>query len=160
MFQNIQKFKNILNNNNLFKKIKNIFIATNNNAIIHNKIILYIIFFISLGDLFILLTENDIFSISVFILVGVLTTYFSKNMLIVLFISLVVTNLLKYGSSITTEGFDGNNEDDDEEEEEEEDKKDKKDKKEKKEKKDFKEELSTSEMMEKISKITNSLKNI
>ena len=155
-------------NNNFFKKIKKNLMATSNNAIIHNKMILYIIFFISLADLFIFLSERDIFSISVFILVGFLTTYFSKNMLIVLFIALIVTNLLKYGSSITKEGFDGDDEDDTEEDEED-NKKDKKDKKEKKdskkkekekEKEKENDERSTSEMVEQISKVINSLKNI
>ena len=151
------------------KNFKNSFFATSNNPIIHNKIILYIIFFISLADLFILLSENDIFSITIFILIGFLTTYFSKNMLIVLFISLVITNLFKYGSTITNEGFEeeeeekekdkkeGFEEEEEEEgfEEEEEEKKSKK-----KSKKKEKEEDNTMDTMKKISKIVNTLKDI
>lgn len=150
------------------KNIKSSFFATSNNPIIHNKVILYIIFFISLADLFILLSENDIFSITIFILIGFLTTYFSKNMLIVLFISLVITNLFKYGSTITNEGFEeeeekekdkkeGFEEEEEEEgfEEEEEEKKSKK-----KSKKKEKEEDNTMDTMKKISKIVNTLKDI
>ena len=147
------------------KNFKNSFFATSNNPIIHNKMILYIIFFISLADLFILLSENDIFSITIFILIGFLTTYFSKNMLIVLFISLVITNLFKYGSTITNEGFEEEEKEEKEEgfkeeegegfEEEEEEKPKKKSKKSKEEGFD-----DTMDTMKKISKIVNTLKDI
>lgn len=88
-----------------FNNIKSKFTSNNNNIIIHNKFILYFIFFISLADLFYLSVEQDIFSVVIFILIGFLTSYFSKNMLIILFIALTLTNVLKYGSAITNEGF-------------------------------------------------------
>jgi hypothetical protein len=44
-------------------------------------------------------------TIVVFILVGILTSFFSKNMLIILFIALTVSNVVKYGTSIRQEGF-------------------------------------------------------
>lgn len=143
------------------KNIRNSFFAKSNNPVIHNKIILYIIFFISLADLFILLSENDIFSITIFILIGFLTTYFSKNMLIVLFISLVVTNLFKYGSNITNEGFEEKEEKEKKEEgfeKEEEDEEGFED--EKKDKKEKDDDENTLQMIQKVTKIVNSLKDI
>ena len=88
-----------------FKNIKNKLFIANNNSIIHNKFILYFILFLSLADLLILTVEQDFVSITIFFLVGLLTTYFSKNMLIILFIALTFTNIIKYGTKIRSEGF-------------------------------------------------------
>lgn len=101
-----------------FQQIKNKLFSPSNNAIIHNKFILYFLLFLSLADLLILSVEQDMVSISLFVLIGLLTTYFSKNMLIVLFIALTFTNLIKYGTKLRSEGFtEGVDEEEDEEEE-------------------------------------------
>lgn len=84
--------------------IKQLFVKSNN-PIIHNRYILYFIFFISLADLFYLSVERDFISIAIFILIGVLTSFFDKNMLVILFIALTLTNILKYGKAIRHEGF-------------------------------------------------------
>jgi len=90
---------------NNFAQIKKQLFSSNNNAIIHNKYILYIILFIALVDLHFLTVSGDFVSISIFILIAFLTTFFSKNMLVILFIAVTVTNILKYGSNIRQEGF-------------------------------------------------------
>jgi hypothetical protein len=57
---------------------------------------------------------GDIMTPLVFILVGVITAYYNKNMIVVLVVALAVSNVMKYGSQITlslegfTEGMDGN----------------------------------------------------
>ena len=50
---------------------------------------------------------GDITTPIIFILIGVITSYYNKNMLVILFISLVFSNILKYGSNlaIINEGF-------------------------------------------------------
>jgi hypothetical protein len=99
------------------KNLKNnhIFDAKNN-AIIHNRFILYFIFFIALADLYYLTVAGDFFSVSIFILIGFLTSFFSKNMMIIFFIALTVTNILKYGTKIRhSEGFEDADESDEKE---------------------------------------------
>jgi hypothetical protein len=76
-----------------------------NNVILHNRYILYFIFFIALGDLLILLHTNDYYSASIFVLIGFLTSFFSKNMIVILFISIAFTNIIKYGAKSTTESM-------------------------------------------------------
>lgn len=76
-----------------------------NNSLIHNKFILYFVLIISLADLFYLSVERDFISIISFILIGFLFSFFTKNMLIILFLALTLTNILKFGSGITKEGF-------------------------------------------------------
>ena len=76
-----------------------------NNSLIHNRFILYFVLIISLADLFYLSVERDFISILSFILIGFLFSFFTKNMLIILFLALTLSNILKFGSSITREGF-------------------------------------------------------
>lgn len=88
-----------------------------NNAILHNRVLLYFIFLLSLGNLFYLLMERDLTTIVIFLIVGFLTSFFSKNMLIILFVSVVVANILKYGARIRHEGLENIVEEEEEEDE-------------------------------------------
>ena len=62
------------------KNFKSSLFASNNNAIVHNRFVLYFIFLISLGNLFYMSMDGDVFSIILFALIGYLTSFFSKNM--------------------------------------------------------------------------------
>jgi len=79
--------------------------SSRNNIILHNVYILYLIFIIALANFLTLVYSNDYYSASIFVLVGFLTSFFSKNMIIILFIAIAITNILKYGSSAAVEGF-------------------------------------------------------
>lgn len=82
------------------KNISDNFFSQRNNPIVHNRYILYAFVILSLSDLVILSSENDISSIVLFFIIGFITSQFSKNMLIVLFIALIITNIFKYGTNI------------------------------------------------------------
>ena len=77
----------------------------NYKAILYNRYVLYFILLISLCDLYFLAITGDSVYVVIFILVGFLTQFFSKNMMVVLCVALVVTNILKYGKSA---GLDNN----------------------------------------------------
>ena len=79
----------------------------------NNKWILYFILFVSIVDLFNFFKIGDITAIAIFIIVGFLTTYFSKNMLVILVISIAVTHIARYGNA-SLEGMKGEEEDDEE----------------------------------------------
>ena len=73
------------------------------------------------------MTQQDHMSVVIMVIVGLLTSFFSKNMVVIMCIALVVTNLLKYGTRLRSEGFktmageeDEEKEDDDDDEEDEE----------------------------------------
>jgi hypothetical protein len=75
--------------------------------IIYSRTLLYFFLIISVLDLFYFTNAGDTWSIFTFVLVGFLTSFFSKNMIIILVISLVTTHLLKFGiKSTIDEGFD------------------------------------------------------
>lgn len=88
--------------------------------LIHNRILLYIVFLIALVDFLYLVSTNDIESASFFALVGILTAFFSKNMIVILSVALILTNVLKYGkiSKPNVEGLENKKDETDDSEEE------------------------------------------
>tara|TARA_A100001015_G_scaffold318496_1_gene438563 strand:+ start:1812 stop:2261 length:450 start_codon:yes stop_codon:yes gene_type:complete len=102
-------------------------------SILYNRYLLYFIFAVTIGNIVQLMSQQDHMSVVIMVIVGLLTSFFSKNMVVIMCIALVVTNLLKYGTRLRSEGFktmDGEEEeeeedDDNEEEDEEEDDDDK-----------------------------------
>lgn len=90
-------------------------------SILYNRFLLYFVFAIALGNVVQLMTQQDHMSIIIMVVVGLLTSFFSKNMVVILCIALVITNILKYGTKLRVEGFKdlGTGEEEDEEEGEE-----------------------------------------
>jgi hypothetical protein len=86
------------------KLSKNLSNITTSNGMLHNKILLYVVFIFSVLNLFIFANTGNYTSVVVFLLIGFITSFFSKNMLVILLLSLILTNILKYGSSLS-EGF-------------------------------------------------------
>jgi hypothetical protein len=74
--------------------------------ILYNRWILYFIGIIALLDLIYLLAANDLYSVMIFLLTGFLTTFFSKNMVVILSLAMSVAFVFKYGTKIEHEGFD------------------------------------------------------
>ena len=73
--------------------------------LLHNKTMLYVVLIVSLINLWVLVIGSDIVNIIIFMLVGFLTAFFSKNMIVILMFALVISNLIKYGIQIGQEGF-------------------------------------------------------
>ena len=88
----------------------------NFNPILQNQFVLYLFLFMALVQIVIFVNNNDTTGIILMCLIGFLTSFFSKNMIVILCLALVVTSLLlKFLNKSAYEGF--------------EEKKDKKDKK-------------------------------
>lgn len=85
------------------------------NSILQNRVLLYALLILALLDVFYLLVKRDFMYVVVFLLVAVLTSFFCKNMIVILFVAICVTHILKYPKSL--EGME--NEEKNEEEEEE-----------------------------------------
>ena len=73
---------------------------SSNQGLLGNKYLLYFILFIVISDLFIFATAGEISYIIIFIIVAFITKCFSKNMIVILTIAMVITNIIKYGTSI------------------------------------------------------------
>ena len=88
-------------------------------SMLNNKWILYVMLFISVVDLFNFYSMGDMTALAIFIVTGFLTSYFSKNMLVILVIAIAVAHIARYGSA-SLEGMEGEEEEEEEEEEPEE----------------------------------------
>lgn len=81
-------------------------ILSNMNVVLHNVFVLYFILLLSLANMFYLVTAKNYMFAAIFILVGFITSFFSKNMMVILCISLTVTNVLQFGKrAALEEGF-------------------------------------------------------
>lgn len=73
-------------------------------SVIHSRLVLYFVFFLAISNLYMNLVAGDIWFFIYFGLVAFVTSFFNKNMVVVLFFAIIFTNVLKYG---VYEGFVG-----------------------------------------------------
>ena len=76
-----------------------------NSKLLNNKYLLYVILFLSISDLLLFLMAGEFAFAVIFILIGLITSFFSKNMIVILTSAMILTNVLKYGSNIRKEGM-------------------------------------------------------
>lgn len=81
-------------------------LGKNFNKLLHNKYVLYIVLFLAITNILGYLTIGDWNSLVLFIVLGVLSTHFSKNMIINLSIAMIGTNFIFAGNRIR-EGLEG-----------------------------------------------------
>jgi E3 ubiquitin-protein ligase DOA10 len=75
--------------------MKSITLITNQlNKMLTSKVMLYIALFVSLTNIVSYIALGDLVSVLVFIVVGIITNHYTGNMIIVLLLPLVLTNLL------------------------------------------------------------------
>ena len=95
------------------------------NSLLKDQNVLRIIALVSVFNLLGYLMMQNLDAVAFFIIIGFLTTYFSKNMIIVLLVSMIATNFLVMSRAVgkkTIEGMtDGKEEEEEKKEEEEED---------------------------------------
>ena len=78
------------------------------NPLLKSRLVLYFLFLISLANLYTFVSSGNAIYAAVFVLVGFLTTFFSKNMIVIMMVALAVSNVFLYGKQISNieEGFD------------------------------------------------------
>lgn len=86
--------------------------------VLQSRLILYFLFAVTLGNLYVFVSTGSGLYAAVLLIVGYLTTFYSKNMIVVMFVALATANVLKYGSSVrvrdgfTADGEDGEKDED------------------------------------------------
>lgn len=68
--------------------------ALNLKSLLKNKNMLYLVMFVSVANFFVYLLTHNWTAAVIFALISYLTTYFSKNMIVVLLTALVATNMI------------------------------------------------------------------
>jgi flagellar biosynthesis GTPase FlhF len=153
----LKKMMNSLSYNKIVNHCKSVISNKTSNSILHNRVLLYAILLLALLDLFYLANVKDFTSVIVFILVGILTSFFCKNMIVILFVAICITHILKYPRSL--EGAENMNEKEEEdkenmenEEEEKEKEKENMENEEDEEKKEKKENMENKKNTEEMTK--------
>jgi len=91
----------------VFKKMGN-WMSKTSQGLIESKIVLYILVVLVIVNLYNYSMIGDEMYAGVMILIGFLTSFFSKNMIVILFTSIAVTNLIRFGTELSSkEGFAG-----------------------------------------------------
>jgi len=72
----------------------------NMKSLLHNRFVLYIIAFLAIIDILYLANGKDFNSVIVFVIVGFLTSFFSKNMIVVLLVAIIATHAIKYANGM------------------------------------------------------------
>ena len=101
--------------NSLFKRSKDL--TKISTRLLENKVVLYFVFIIAVGNLFHFVFRKDLMSVGIFIAAGLLTSFFSKNMTVIMVIAMVVANIFQIGKG--RDGFEDKVEEDDDEVEDE-----------------------------------------
>jgi hypothetical protein len=85
-----------------------------------DKRVLYVVLFLAVTNLFGFLIAKNFNAVIVFLLTGFIATYFSRNMIVVMMVAMVVTNIVS-GVKIIKEGMEGMENKEDSEENKEDD---------------------------------------
>ena len=102
---------------NLFNRVTRM-IPSASGKILYNKWILYFIFVVGIYDVVHFYQRGNIMAVAIFVIVGFLTSFFSKNMIVVIVSAIAVSHIVAYGNKMT-EGLDEKEGIGEEEEEEE-----------------------------------------
>ena len=89
----------------LDKATQNYSKKTTSASLLYNKYLLYVSFVVAFINILIWLSSGDYFHVIILFLVGYLTYQFSKNMIVILVISVVVSNIVKSGTTMVLEGM-------------------------------------------------------
>tara|TARA_B110000879_G_scaffold18491_1_gene22356 strand:+ start:952 stop:1542 length:591 start_codon:yes stop_codon:yes gene_type:complete len=91
----------------------------NFNPVLQNQVVLYLFLFMTLTQVVLFVSNNDTAGIVLMCIIGFLTTFFSKNMIVILCVALTMTNLVKRGmKQVGYEGFEDKEEKKEEKKEE------------------------------------------
>lgn len=86
--------------------------------ILQNTFVSYFVLAIALGDLLYLSVSGNYAFVGIFMLIGFLTTFFSKNMVVILVTAMASTSIIQFGArSAISEGMEGEEEEEEVEEE-------------------------------------------
>ena len=89
--------------------------------ILYNKWVLYFIFIVGIYDIVHFYQRGNIMAVAIFVIVGFLTSFFSKNMIVIIVSAIAVSHIVAYGNKMS-EGFEDEEEEKEAFEEDEEEK--------------------------------------
>jgi hypothetical protein len=98
----------------LFSKLKRSSPRGDSLGLLTNKWVLYIMLILGVFDVFNFYQNGQMMSLYVFLFVGILTSFFSKNMIVIIVTAIAIAHIFTYGERMS-EGFEEEEEDDEKE---------------------------------------------
>lgn len=95
----------MMNTKNLGKLATQFFRPQDTKSILYNKYLLWGIFVLSLFNLYYKMVSGNLMFLVRFLLIGFVASFFSRNMMVILFLALALTNLLDHGMRNIHEGM-------------------------------------------------------
>ena len=102
---------------NLFNRLVRM-IPSTSGKILYNKWVLYFIFVVGIYDVIHFYQRGNTMAVAIFFIIGFLTSFFSKNMIVVIVSAIAVSHIVVYGNKMA-EGFEEEEEEEGFEDEEE-----------------------------------------
>ncbi len=99
---------------------------------LNHPVVLYFVLLVALGNLLYLSVAGKYEFVAIFLMIGFITSFFSKNMTVIMVLALVATSVIQFGSVAGIEGLENKEPEKKEEAEEEAEKDDKEEEKEEK----------------------------
>ena len=100
---------------NLFNQVMRL-VPSASGKILYNKWVLYFIFVVGIYDVIHFYQRGNVVAVAIFVIVGLLTSFFSKNMIVVIVSAIAVSHIFAYGNKMT-EGLENGEEDEEKVEE-------------------------------------------
>lgn len=100
---------------NLFNQVMRL-VPSASGKILYNKWVLYFIFVVGIYDVIHFYQRGNVVAVAIFVIVGFLTSFFSKNMIVVIVSAIAVSHIFAYGNKMT-EGLENGEEDEEKVEE-------------------------------------------
>ena len=104
---------------------------------LNHPIVLYFVLLVALADLLYLSVAGRYEFAAIFLIIGFLTSFFSKNMTVIMVVAIVATSVLQFGGAAGVEGLDNKEHEEKKDEEKKDEEKKDEEKKDEEKKEDF-----------------------
>jgi hypothetical protein len=85
-------------------------VLRNPGKILYNRYVMYFILLLAIANLLFLAVGGELMMVATFFMVGFITSFFSKNMIVIMTIAMAITNIVRFGTGQRMEGLENEEE--------------------------------------------------
>ena len=100
-------------------------VLRNPGKILYNRYVMYFILSLAIANILFLAVGGELMMVAMFFVVGFVTSFFSKNMIVIMTIAMAITNIVRFGAGQRLEGLENEDKKKDKKEKEKEKEEDK-----------------------------------
>jgi hypothetical protein len=80
-------------------------VLRNPGKILYNRYVMYFILVLAIANILFLAVGGELMMVATFFMVGFITSFFSKNMIVIMTIAMAITNIVRFGAGQRLEGL-------------------------------------------------------